>query len=104
VPSPLETLERAILDSLVAGHRLRARFGDLLSGELRFVGEGGAGTATWGALATMWEILTPGWCQRRGARFRRSDDELDSDVATARGRRRAGQADRTEKKTVATEL
>jgi hypothetical protein len=26
------------------------------------VGEGGAGTATWGALATMWEILAPGWC------------------------------------------
>jgi hypothetical protein len=34
------------------------------------VGEGGAGTATWGALATMWEI--------GGV----SDGELDSDEAT----------------------
>jgi hypothetical protein len=110
VPSPLETLEGAILDGLAAGHRRRARFGDLLSRELRSMGEGGAGTATWGALATMWEILAPGWCQRRGARFRQSDGELDSGVATARGRRRAGRADRTGeddktgKKTVATEL
>jgi hypothetical protein len=39
------------------------------------VEEGGAGTMTWGALATMWEILAPGWCQRRRARFRRSDSE-----------------------------
>jgi hypothetical protein len=62
VPSPLEPLEGAILDGLAAGHQRRARFGDLLSGELRSVGEGGAGTATWGALATMWEILAPGWC------------------------------------------
>jgi hypothetical protein len=38
-------------------------------------GEGGAETATWGALATMWEILAPGWCQRRRARFRRNNDE-----------------------------
>jgi hypothetical protein len=65
---------------------------------------------TWGALATMWEILAPGWCQQWGARFRRSDGELDSGVAMARGRRRAWRADkigednRTGKKTVATEL
>jgi hypothetical protein len=59
------------------------------------VGEEGVGTVTWGALATMWEILAPEWCQRRGARFRRSDGKLDSGVAMARGRRRAGRADRT---------
>jgi hypothetical protein len=39
------------------------------------VGEGGAETLTWGALDTMWEILAPGRCQRRRARFRRSDNE-----------------------------
>jgi hypothetical protein len=74
------------------------------------LGEGEAGTAIWEAIATMWEILAPGWCPRRGAQFRRSDGELDSGVATARGRRQAGRADRTGeddrrgKKTVATEL
>jgi hypothetical protein len=71
VLSPLETLEGAILDGLATGHQRRACFGDLLSGELRSVGEGGAGTMTWGALATMWEI--------GGV----SDGELDSDEATA---------------------
>jgi hypothetical protein len=59
------------------------------------VGDRGAGTMTWGVLATMWEILAPGWCQRRPARFRRSNGELDSGVVTVRGRRRAGRADRT---------
>jgi hypothetical protein len=34
------------------------------------VGEGGAETLTWRALDTMWEILAPGRCQRRRARFR----------------------------------
>jgi hypothetical protein len=59
---------------------------------------GGARTATSGALATMWEIVAPGWCQRRRARFRRSDGKLDSSVATVRGRRLAGRADRTGEK------
>jgi hypothetical protein len=74
------------------------------------MGEGGAGTATWGAFALGWEMLAPGWRKRRGARLQQSDSELDSGVATARGQRRAGRADRTGedditgKKTVATEL
>jgi hypothetical protein len=110
VPSPLEILEGAILDGLAVGHQRRARFGDLLSGELRSVGEEGAGTATWGAFATMWEILAPGWRPRRGARLRRSDGEVDSGVAMTRGRRRAWRADRTweddrtGKKTMVTKL
>jgi hypothetical protein len=74
------------------------------------MGEGGAGTAPWGAFSLGWEMLAPGWWKRRGARLRQSNDELDSGVATARDQRRAGRADRigeddrTGKKTVATEL
>jgi hypothetical protein len=59
------------------------------------MGEGGAGTAPWVAFAPGWEMLAPGWQKRRGARLRRSNGELDSGVATARGRRRAGRVDRT---------
>jgi hypothetical protein len=70
-------------------HRRRACFGDLLSGELKSMGEGGAGTTTWGALATMWEILETGWCQRWGARFRRSDDE--GSTASRAGRQNRGE-------------
>jgi hypothetical protein len=69
------------------------------------VGEEGVGTVTWGALATIWEILEPEWCQRRGARFRRSDGKLDSGVAMARegstaswagGQNRGGRQNREE--------
>jgi hypothetical protein len=47
----------------------------------------------------MWEILAPGWFQRQGARFRQSDDELDSSVATASwagGQNRGGRQNREE--------
>jgi hypothetical protein len=57
------------------GHWWWARFGDLRSWELKSVEEGGAGALTWGALAPLWEILSPGRCQRRRARFQRSDGE-----------------------------
>jgi hypothetical protein len=57
--------------------------------------EGGAGTATWGAIITMWEILAPGWYQRHRARFWRSDGE-GSTASWAGGQNMRGRQNRGE--------